>query len=76
VLPTGDPEFSGGAFLLETVYRFKGQSRPCVILTEIDFDQWDECVGRKLFVGKARASLCLFPVLSERAATLLMQRLN
>ena len=73
---TGGPEFSEGDFLLETVYRFKGQSAPCVIFTEIDFDQWDERVGRRLFVGMTRASMCLFPVLSERAASLLMQRLN
>jgi hypothetical protein len=27
------------------VYRFKGQSAPCVIFTEIDFERWDELVG-------------------------------
>jgi hypothetical protein len=73
---TGGPEYTEGDFLLETVYRFKGQSAPCVIFTEIDFEQWDELVGRKLFVGMTRASMCLFPVLSERAAALLMQRLK
>jgi hypothetical protein len=73
---TGGPEYSDGDFLLETVYRFKGQSAPCVIFTEIDFEHWDELVGRKLFVGMTRASMCLFPVLSERSAGLLMQRLK
>jgi hypothetical protein len=73
---TGGPEYSEGDFLLETVYRFKGQSAPCVIFTEIDFERWDELVGRKLFVGMTRASMCLFPVLSERSADLLMQRLK
>jgi hypothetical protein len=73
---TGGPEYSEGDFLLETVYRFKGQSAPCVIFTEIDFENWDELVGRKLFVGMTRASMCLFPVLSERSAGLLMQRLK
>lgn len=73
---TGGPEYTDGDFLLETVYRFKGQSAPCVIFTEIDFEQWDEKVGRRLFVGMTRASMCLFPVLSERAAGLLVQRLG
>ncbi len=73
---TGGPEYSDGDFLLETVYRFKGQSAPCVIFTEIDFEHWDELVGRKLFVGMTRALMCLFPVLSERSAGLLMQRLQ
>jgi hypothetical protein len=72
---TGGPEWSDGDFLVETVYRFKGQSAPCVIFTEIDFDEWDERVARKLFVGMTRASMCLMPVLSARAADRLVRRL-
>jgi hypothetical protein len=70
----GRPEFSEGELLIETVYRFKGQSAPCVILTEVDFDAFDELAQRKLFVGFTRASLKLLVVLSERAAQTLLAR--
>jgi hypothetical protein len=72
----GNPEMSEGDVLVETVYRFKGQSAPCVIFTEIDFEDWDQLVERKLFVGMTRATMQLLPVLSERAARLWMARLE
>jgi hypothetical protein len=68
----GRPEFSDGELLVETVYRFKGQSAPCVILTEVDFEAFDDLTRRKLFVGFTRASMKLLVVLSERAAQSLM----
>jgi hypothetical protein len=71
----GAPEMTPGDLLVETVYRFKGQSAPCVIFAEIDFTAWDEVVERKLFVGMTRASLRLFLVLSETAARGLLARL-
>jgi len=64
----GVPEYSNGDVTLETVYRFKGQSAPCVILTEIDFDVLDDKARRKLFVGMTRASMKLLVVLSKRSA--------
>jgi hypothetical protein len=70
----GRPEFSEGELLIETVYRFKGQSAPCVILTEVDFDAFDDLAQRKLFVGLTRASMKLLVVLSERAAQALLAR--
>jgi hypothetical protein len=70
----GRPEFSDGDLLIETVYRFKGQSAPCVILTEVDFESVDDLVRRKLFVGFTRASMKLLVVLSERAARELLSR--
>ena len=63
----GNPEFSDGDLMVETVYRFKGQSAPCVILTEVDFETLDEAARRKLFVGMSRASMHLIVVLSDRA---------
>jgi superfamily I DNA and RNA helicase len=68
----GVPQYSDGDLLVETVYRFKGQSAPCVVFTEIDFDELDELVERKLFVGMTRASMRLLLVLSERAAKTLL----
>jgi UvrD-like helicase C-terminal domain/Nuclease-related domain len=65
----GNPEYREGDVLLESIYRFKGQSAPCVILTEVDFDIFDERVARKLFVGATRATLKLIVVASQRAAS-------
>ncbi len=71
----GNPLFREGDLLAESVYRFKGQSAPAVIFTEIDFAELDEKSFRKLFVGMTRARLKLVMVLSERAARLLQARL-
>jgi hypothetical protein len=72
----GNPVFSAGEILLETVYRFKGQSAPFIVFTEIDFEAFDEITARKLFVGATRASLKLVLVASERAASMLRLRLE
>ena len=70
----GNPQYSDGDLLIETVYRFKGQAAPCVILTEVDFEAVDDIVRRKLFVGMTRASMRLVVVLSDKAAALLLAR--
>ncbi len=72
----GSPIYSDGEVVIETVYRFKGQSAPAVVLTEIDFESLDELVTRKLFVGATRATMKLALVMSERAAGQLMERLG
>lgn len=64
----GNPRWTDGKLLVETLYRFKGQSAPAVILCEIDFEQLSEVERRKLFVGMTRAQVRLECVLSERAA--------
>ncbi|MBL8480808.1 MAG: ATP-binding domain-containing protein, partial [Rhodocyclaceae bacterium] len=64
----GSPVYSPGDILFESVYRYKGQSAPCVVLTEIDFDTLDEKALRKLFVGITRATMKLLLVMSDRAA--------
>lgn len=64
----GNPEFAEGELLIDTVYRFKGQSSPCVILAEVDFGEFDDAARRKLFVGMTRASMHLIVVISERSA--------
>ncbi len=64
----GNPLWIDGQILVETLYRFKGQSAPAVILCEIDFEQVSEVERRKLFVGMTRAQVRLECVLSERAA--------
>jgi UvrD-like helicase C-terminal domain/Nuclease-related domain len=64
----GNALYTEGEVLAETIYRFKGQSAPCVIFTEIDFETLDEKAIRKLFVGATRATTKLMLVMSERAA--------
>ncbi|MFN3985852.1 MAG: ATP-binding domain-containing protein [Rhodocyclaceae bacterium] len=63
----GNPIYSEGDFLIDSVHRFKGQAAPCVIFTEIDFETLDTLTLRKLFVGATRASMKLILVMSERA---------
>jgi hypothetical protein len=69
----GSPLYTDGDVLLETVLRFKGQSAPAVVLTEIDFETFDETALRRLFVGATRATMKLILVTSERAAKVLLE---
>ena len=70
-----EPLFSQGDFLAETVYRFKGQSSPVIVLCEIDFTELSTRELRKLFVGMTRAQFHLVCVMSEQAHELLAARL-
>jgi hypothetical protein len=72
----GQPEYSAGEVLAESVYRFKGQSIPAVVFTEIDFETLDEQAVRKLFVGSTRATLKLILIAAEPAAAVLRDRLG
>ena len=71
----GEPEHSQGELLIDSVYRFKGQSAPCIIFTEIDFETGPEGMDaltlRKLFVGATRATMKLIMVASARASRVL-----
>lgn len=70
----GNPLFTSGEVLIDSIYRFKGQSAPCVIFTEVDFESLDDLVLRKLFVGMTRATMKLILVISDSAAKSLMQK--
>jgi hypothetical protein len=70
----GSPIYSAGETAIESVYRFKGQSAPCVIFTEIDFEALDDLALRKLFVGATRAMMKLTLIVSARADQLLRAR--
>jgi hypothetical protein len=72
----GQPAYSAGDVLAESVYRFKGQSVPAVVFAEIDFDTLDEGAIRKLFVGATRATLKLILVAAEPAAAVLREKLG
>jgi hypothetical protein len=47
-----------------------------VILTEIDFDEFDERVARRLYVGATRATMRLSLVVSEGVARKLLERME
>ena len=62
-----NPVFTEGDVFFVTVYRFKGQSAPCIIFTEIYFEEMDELTLRKLFVGMTRATMSLGVVVSGKS---------
>lgn len=70
------PVFTAGELLVESVYRFKGQAAPAVVLSEVDFETLDERTVRKLFVGATRATMKLAIVASTRAARTLRAALG
>jgi hypothetical protein len=69
----GNAQWSEGPLMTESLYRFKGQSAPAVVLCEVDFETLTERDKRKLFVGLTRAQLRVDVVLSERAARALSE---
>lgn len=70
----GSPIYSEGELFIDSTHRFKGQSAPCIIFTEIDFVGLDDVSLRKLFVGMTRATMKLVMVVSERAAEAMLER--
>ena len=72
----GQPVHTPGDVLVESVYRFKGQAAPAIILAEIDFDVLDDQALRKLFVGATRSSMKLVLVVHQRSVALLRERLG
>ena len=72
----GSPIYSDGELFVDSVHRFKGQSAPCIVFTEIDFEELDEAALRKLFVGMTRAAMKLVMVVSDKAAQALITKLE
>ena len=60
--------FSEGALFNDTVRRFKGLQAPCVILTEVDFEDFDDAARSLLYLGMTRASMSLKMVIAEAFA--------
>lgn len=69
---SGNALWTDGALLVESVYRFKGQSMPVVVLCEIDFEELTEKDKRKLFVGLTRGQVRVDAVMSEQTAICLL----
>jgi hypothetical protein len=72
----GNPKWTDGSLLVETLYRFKGQAAPYVILCEVDFDELSDRQARKLFVGMTRAQLHLTVLMSQRAEAALARNVE
>lgn len=72
----GQPIWTDGTLLIDTVRRFKGRCAPAVVLTEIDFEQMDALQRRLLFVGMTRAQMHLELVMSPAAQAALVARLQ
>jgi thymidine kinase len=69
----GNALWTDGALLVDSVYRYKGQSMPVVVLCEIDFDELTEKDKRKLFVGLTRGQVRVDLVMSEKSTQLILQ---
>ena len=72
---TNSAKWSNGILLVDTLYRFKGQCADAVVLTEIDFTEWDQATKNKLFVGLTRARLTINLVLSSSVDELFNERI-
>lgn len=72
----GDPIWSPGDLSIDTIYRFKGQSAPAMVLSEVNFTELSPLEKRKLFVGMTRAQMSLDIILTEHAEKILMDLLT
>lgn len=72
----GEPRWSEGELLVESVYRYKGQSAPAVVITEFDFASLDDAARRRLFVALTRAQMAAELVLSVAAERCLAAMLS
>ncbi len=72
----GAPVWTQGAVLVDSIYRFKGQSASGIVLTELDFTELSESVRRKLLVGMTRAEIGLELVISLAAERYILAALN
>ncbi len=57
--PDGSQVWSAGDITFESLYRFKGQEAPAVILVDVDDQKSAERLGRLLFCGMGRATVRL-----------------
>jgi hypothetical protein len=69
----GEPRWTDGEILVESVYRYKGQSAPAIVVAEFDFATLDQRARRKLFVALTRAQMAASLVLSTSAERCLVE---
>jgi Holliday junction resolvase-like predicted endonuclease len=71
-----EPIWTEGDLLTESVYRFKGQSTPAVVFTEIDFVSMTDKDRKKLFVGLTRAQMAVELVITPTTYAWFTKTLN
>ena len=62
--------------MVESVYRYKGQSAPAVLLAEVAFEVLTPQEKKKLFVGLTRAQMAVEIVLTAEAEQTLLAAIN
>ena len=72
----GTAKWTEGELLADSVYRFKGQSRPAIVLTEFDFEELTDVERRKLFVGFTRARMAVVLVIATHSSELFARQLE
>jgi Holliday junction resolvase-like predicted endonuclease/phage tail protein X len=72
----GEPLWTDGELMVESVYRYKGQSAPAVVLAEVAFDELTPHEKKKLFVGLTRAQMAVELVLTNAAEQTLAAALD
>jgi len=72
----GTPKWTRGAVLVDSIYRFKGQSASGILRAELDFTELSESVHCKLLVGMTRAEIWLELVVSLAAESCISTQLN
>jgi len=70
----GNALWHEGELLVESVYRFKGQSAPGVVLCEVDFEELSPVNARKLFVGMTRGQVRVEVVLNDLTARKILDK--
>ncbi|NBO41450.1 MAG: DUF2075 domain-containing protein [Betaproteobacteria bacterium] len=70
----GNALWHEGELLVESVYRFKGQSAPVVVLCEVDFEELSPVNARKLFVGMTRGQVRVEVVLNDLTARKILDK--
>lgn len=71
----GKQIFTEGELFCDSVRGFKGLQAPCVILTEVDFENLGDVERRVLYLGFTRPSVALKVVISKRATEILTKQL-
>lgn len=72
----GEPIWTEGELLVESIYRYKGQSAPAVILAEVAFETLTQLEKTKLFVGLTRAHMAVEMVLTAEAERAMLRFLS
>ena len=72
----GNPVWTQGELLIDSIFRFKGQSRAGIVLTDLDFEELTPAEKTKLFVGLTRCHLATNVVLSGYAEHAVMRQIG